>query len=201
MMDDRDIRKKEERIKQLLSEAKPKHESGNVVRLNICGNNNTQAGRDVHINKREIVRPVIQTGADTISAGGAQSIQELVKQAVDIESVSGGEKSKLYSKWYSKIKRKFKVPSYRAIPAFLEDEAVSWMHQHVAKLRPKQRRSDNQTWRNGLYKAIWARSRQTGMSKDDVYRLVHNRLGKEIGSLKELGERDLKRFYDLIMRQ
>jgi len=73
------------------------------------------------------------------------------------------------------------------------------MQRQVAMLRPKLRRADNPAWRNQHYKAIWAKARELGFTKDQVYALSGDRLGKTITSLKQLGERNLKSLYNIIM--
>ena len=73
------------------------------------------------------------------------------------------------------------------------------MQRQLAMLRPKLRRADNPAWRNQHYKAIWSRAKELGFTEDQVYALSGDRLGKPITSLKQLGERNLKSLYNIIM--
>ena len=103
------------------------------------------------------------------------------------------------AKWWSKLKRTYDVPTYREIPQELGDDAIAWMKQEIARTRPKLRRSDNHSWRKELYAAIYARARELGISKGEVYSIVHDRLGKRVSSLKQLGEQNLKKLYNIMM--
>lgn len=203
---------KEERIKVLasiLNEAQPvkpkrlrspKAEKEPLPTMSIVGNSNVQAGRDVNINPRLVSRPVIQPGPQHITEEQAFKLQELVKKAAEIEATANNKEIKdLFAKWWGKLKKRFKATSYKTILLHDGEVAISWMQQEVAKLRPKLRRTDNDAWRNEHYSSIWARARQRGIDKPAVYGIVNERIGKAVSSLTELGERDLKKLYNIIM--
>ena len=103
------------------------------------------------------------------------------------------------AKWWTALKRTYGVTAYREIPRELGDDAIAWMKLQIARTRPKLRRTDNQSWRNELYAAIYARARELGISKGEVYAIVHDRLGKRVTSLKQLGEQNLKKLYNIMM--
>ena len=44
-----------------------------------------------------------------------------------------------------------------------------------------------------------ARARQFGIPKREGYAIVHDRLGKRVSSLKQLGEQILKKLYNIMM--
>lgn len=171
--------------------------------VNIQGNNNQVAGRDIinNINRKEtIVRP-FQPGPEHISAAQAKKLQDLVYKAAERES--GGDPEKVGGKragWWSRLRNHYGVSNYREIPSHLGDEAIKWLQQQIAMNRPKIRRVDNQAWRNDHYKGIWAKAREINMSKGEVYALVKDRLDKQVVSLTQLGERDLKKFYQIMMK-
>jgi len=165
----------------------------------ISGNGNIQAGGDINVNTKKVQRTVVQPGPAQISEQTAFKLSELVKNAVKIECVAGGETAKCFKKWWSKIGRRYKVTSYKMIPREFADDAIAFMQQEVAKLRPKLRRRDNEAWRNSLYKGLWARARQMGMDKPAVYALCAEKIGKTVTSLTALGERDLQKLYGIII--
>jgi hypothetical protein len=167
--------------------------------MSIVGNGNVQVNGDVHVNSRRIERPSIQRGPQDITEEQAFKLYELVKKAVEIESIAGGDKRKLFASWWSKLKRRFKSTSYKQIPYERGEEAISYMQQAVAQLRPKLRRRDNEAWRKAHYTGIWSRARELGHPKSWVYELVEQRLGKKVDSLTALGEQDLKKIYTIII--
>lgn len=180
--------------------SKLKKKPTNKLMMNINGNGNIQAGGDVSINSKKIERVLPPPrGPEHISDACAYKLSELVKKAVEIDVKTGKEKAKSYQTWWSRLKKRYKVPRYDLIPCISEEDAVSYMQQEIAKLRPKLRRKDNDAWRKEHYTGIWARSKQLGYDKAWVYSLVEEKIGKKIKSLTELGEQDLKRLYIIIM--
>ena len=166
----------------------------------INGDGNVQVNGNMNINSKKIERvPPPPRGPEHITDLQAYKLMELVKKAVEIESKAGKEPSKAFPAWWSKLKKKYKVPRYDLIPCNLGDEAISYMQQEIAKLRPKLRRRDNEAWRNEHYRGIWSRSKELGHDKPWVYALVEEKIGKKIESLTTLGEQDLKKLYTIVM--
>ena len=165
----------------------------------IFGDGNVVAGRDVNINKRETVRTVVKPGPEHITPKQAATLQELVRKAANHDVAGGMSPSAAMAKWWTALKRTYGVPTYREIPQELGDDAIAWMKQQIARSRSKLRRTDKQSWRNEHYAAIYARASELGISKGEVYAIVHDRLGKRVGSLKQLGEQNLKKLYNIIM--
>lgn len=179
---------------------RPRKSTSASISQKAIGDGAVQVAGNLNINSKQIIRPQITPGPDHITPAQAHRLQGLVKEAVESESVSGRYTTdQLFSKWYTMLRNRYKVNSYTVIPAELGDQAIKWMQRQVAMLRPKLRRTDNQAWRNQHYKAIWAKARELGFTKDQVYVLSGERLGKTITSLKQLGERNLKSLYNIIM--
>lgn len=178
--------------------------AGNVIYVNGDGVAVEQlAGGDIihnHYNEKKIVRPKIVRGAEYISSSGARKIQSRINTLVNMGMAAGGVKESLYKEWHGKLWNHFDVQSYLEIPAHLEQHAIDWLQQQKALQRPKIRRANNEMWRETFYPGIWTRARELGMSKADVYNLAFARLGVKVVSLKQLGERNLKSFYDIIMK-
>jgi hypothetical protein len=159
------------------------------------------AARDVIYNPRITRRTVVQLGPEHLSAEQARNIQTRVEEIVQLEAESGREPN--YKKWWGKLKSHFRVPTYREIASAQYEEVIAWLQQQVALLRPKLRRTNNPEWRNSLYKGIWARAREVGMSKDEVHAFATSELQLDapLESLKDLGERNLKKVYEALRRR
>lgn len=189
--------------------ARHKHVSpaGNVIYVNGAGVAAGQiAGGDIHnhINEQKVVRPQIVRGPGFISSSGAKEIQKRIAALVEIDVAAGeanGDERKLFAKYHKMIKNHFDVASYLEIPSSLEQQAIDWLQTLKVLRRPKIRRANNQMWRNEHYTGIWSRAKQAGKSKAAVYALALERTGKQVVSLKNLGEQDLKSLYQIIMRE
>ncbi len=202
-MDEDEFERKKAEVIQLFKKApaKPRiggHESA-PFSPKISGDSNVVAGRDVNINKRVTVRGVVKPGPEHITPKQAADLQDLVRKAADHDVAGGMSRAKAMAKWWTVLKRNYGVPTYREIPRELGDEAIAWLKQQVARGRSQLRRTDNPTWRAEHYAAIYARARELGISKGEVYAIAHDRLGKRVTSLKQLGERNLKTLYNVIM--
>jgi len=176
---------------------------GNVVYVNAKGDAQV-AGRDININTRKIERNTITPPPGSLTPAQARRIQVAIEKMVEIEAAGGvrdGDRSALFAKWHKMLKDRYGVPSYLVIPAARAVDVLAWLRQIAAMNRPKLRRTDVAGWRNEHYKAIWARSRQIGLSKGDVYALVFRRLEKQVLSLKSLSDASLRKLYQIIMAQ
>jgi len=165
----------------------------------VSGHNNVVAGRDVNINKREVTRLSVTPGPEHITEEQAKRLKDLLDKAAKIEIAAGSDPRKTYAKWWSELTNRYQVTSYRLIPRALGDEAIKWLQQRAAMLRPKLRRSNPSAWRREHYTTIWARARELGMSKGEVYSLVKHRLNVQVVSLKQLGEHNLRHLYNIMM--
>jgi hypothetical protein len=168
-----------------------------ATQQNVKGDNIIAMG-DVYNDRRPIKKNVVTPGPQHISEAVAKRIHDLVTELGDIDKAAGRDKT--YPLWWSRFKKHFEVASYRLLPAEQGGEAVAWLERQRAMQRPKLRRTDNKAWRASLYTAIWARAGQLGLSKDDLYDLASSRLNLEtpIVTLKDLGERNLKRLYNIV---
>ena len=95
---------------------------------------------------------------------------------------------------------------YIGIPAQDSDRAIQWFQAQIAMARPKIRRPKIRRkapdkWKESLYKPIYARAGELGISKDELYLLAQERLAikKPIRSLKELTQRDLQRLHHVMI--
>lgn len=197
---------KKAKIIKLLREVQPKNGEQERIKKKaspvqkIIGNNNIQAGGDVYINKKETIRNEVKSGPEHITEDQAFTLSELVKEAVERESKGAEDKSKYFASWWNKLKKRYKVASYRMIPREQGDEAINWMKQQVAMLLPKLRRTNNDKWRKSLYAKIHACLKTLGWEKSQFYLYVEERVGKKITSTTQLGERDLENIAGILSR-
>ncbi|MDA8155605.1 MAG: hypothetical protein M0Z52_03995 [Actinomycetota bacterium] len=166
----------------------------------VNGDGNITAGRDVNINARVTKRYKVNPTAEHITPAQKQTIQEKLTELVDIGVIAGKSRDELFPHWWGRLKRKFRASTYHELFQDQYDDVLLWLAQQKAILRPKLRRRDNDAWRKEHYTAIWTKTRALGISKPQVYELVAIKLGKAVESLTELGERDLKKLYGIIMR-
>ena len=160
------------------------------------------AAGDVYINKKETHKNLVATGPDHIRDDQAFRLKELIDELAKIGVTAGREPSSCYSEWNGKLRKKFRVTSYRLIPAVRFEEAVQWLQKQKAMLRPKLRRRDNSQWRNAIYSGIWSRTKQLGMSKEQVHELATSYLERDqpVTSLKDLQEGELDKLRAYIFR-
>lgn len=126
-------------------------------------------------------------------------IKELVDNLVKKEVAGGITPQAAYAKWYGVLKKRYKVTSYTLIPSHLGEEAITWLMGQAAIKRRKIQRSNIPMYRNELYSAIYARARNLGISKGELYNIVLTKLNKRVSSLTQLNEANLKKLYQYIM--
>ena len=184
---------------------KPDGQEGGI---NVRGNkivvaNNVVAGRDINVNTRVVRRTNFTPGPEHISSKGRKRIKALIDKAVDqdVEAGRSPTRRRAYAKWWSIYKNHFEVTTYQETPRELEREAIEWLRQRIAINRRRPRRTAKLSWREDQYAAIYARARETGMSKAHVYGLVRDKLGKRVTSLKQLSDKNLERLYRIMMRR
>jgi hypothetical protein len=174
-----------------------------VIQL-VSGKGNMVAGRDLSIHTERLVRKtVVQTdpGGKHISNMTARKVQELVKEYIDIHIAAGKGAQQAAQRIWSSLKNEFNVTSYKEISAQDSDRAIKWLHAQVAMARPKIRRKAPEKWKESLFKPIYARAGELGISKDNLYLLAQERLSLKtpIRSLKELTQRDLQRLHHIMI--
>lgn len=170
------------------------------IQQEVIGNSNVVAGGDLLVNTRKVVRVNFTPGLEHIAEATAVQIKGLVEELAALEQETKRPAREPYGKWWTKLKRQFAVTTYKAIPRERGEEAVAWLQQQKALLRPRLRRAAPSVWRNQLYAAIHARAKQVGLDEESLYDLARTRLERQlpVTSLKDLGERELKRLHQII---
>ncbi|ENS5447412.1 hypothetical protein ACE1QC_002275 [Morganella morganii] len=160
---------------------------------------NESKGVVLNINSTHRKINKITPSDEHITSAQARRIQEIVKALAEKEAASGISTRQAFAKWYNAIRKRYDVPSYHLIPNYLGEEAIKWLQQNSA-IKRKTTPSSKASVKNEYYAAIWARAKQVGMTKGDVYHIVNERLGKTITSLTSLSEDNIKKLYEIIMR-
>ncbi|NDY74453.1 hypothetical protein DO021_21570 [Desulfobacter hydrogenophilus] len=178
-----------------------------IINASVAGKNNIVSGRDINIagdlnikSPPKVNRTQFTPGPQHITAKQAKQLKDVIDNLALKEEAGGMPRNKACKKWWSKLKERYSVASYREIPVHLGDEALSWIKQQSAIKRHKIRRTNNPKWRNELYSAIWAKSKNLNLSKGDVYNIVYTNLDKRVSSLTQLGEQNLKKLHSIIMK-
>lgn len=166
-----------------------KGDNNNIIQ----GNNNTINNTVNHYHKPPKVKNEITPDETCITGTQAAKIKELVKNIAEKEVIGGMDNSKAFAKTYSSLYKHMGVSSYLLIKKEHYSDAIKYLNQQNALKRSKTRRRNNKYWREDIYKAIYARARELGISKEELYTIVGNRFDTKITSLKELGEQKLDR--------
>jgi hypothetical protein len=173
--------------------------TANVTQI-VVGDGNTVAGRDVIRTEKVVRKNVVQPGAEHISEQQAFQVKAFVDKLAqrDVEAGRGDT----HKAWYGYLYNVFKITSYKLIRADQFEDVLSWFRQQKGMTRSRLRRPANQTWRNEIYGGIYARWQELGHAKEAIYPFALEYLGlkKAITSLKQLGERDLKKLHGKIVR-
>lgn len=159
------------------------------VEQKIVGNNNVQVSGD-YITTQKVTRKV-EVHHDPslhITDEQAHHIQELVLDlAKDNPKLS-------YQAAYRLLYKKYSITSYKLLQKHNYEEATKWLHKQIAIYRPALRKTNNEKYRNDMYKAIHARSHQLNI---DIHEYATTVLETKIPvkSLKDLSDTRLKKLY------
>ena len=156
------------------------------------GNSVNIAGRDLIQTNKVTRKNIVVTDERHIDGKQALAIQKLVdKVAIRLADQEGKPN---YKAVYGMLKRKMQVPSYKEILKEDYDEAVSYLRQLGAQNRSKLKKSNPREYSKSLYAAIYAKWRDLGHQKDEIFEFAQTRLElkRKIRSLKDLGSNQLK---------
>jgi len=179
---------------------KSKKSTRKSTRQTIIGDGNVVAGGNMIHTEKVVHKNVTQPGPQHISEDQAYEVKKFIDELAQIDVDSGRPDS--HRDWYSWLYKKFRVTSYKTIPVEKYDAVIIWLRQKRAISRSKLRRPANALWRDQLYGAIYGKWRVLGFQKESIYpfALEHLKLNKPITSLKDLGEQNLKKLYDKVIR-
>ena len=184
----------------------------NTINQTAKGNNITQIGSNngtinIKTEKVKTENKITPNPAFHVSGEQAQLIKKYIDDIVELNENAGKfkkkeDKSNFYGKTWNSFKKAFGVTSYQLLPKEKFADAITWLQKQGAIQKPKLRRTNNTEWRNKNYTAIYSKLRQLGYKKEKAYEIANEKLNlkKPISSLKELGEQNLERLYQIIMR-
>ena len=101
------------------------------------------------------------------------------------------------------LQRRFNVASYLLLPHEKFAEALAFLKQQRAIHRSRLQRRNPAAYRNDFFRAIFAGGRELGWGGEQVYQFATAHLGlkRPVGSLKELGARQLKSVAEAMQRK
>lgn len=182
----------------------PKLSDKDIERINIQLQN-VKAGGDVNVGKEVKViktEKVVEKhewvpGENAITAQQARRLQELVEQIVELEQIVS-LKPKSYGAVWSAFKKKFKVPTYKALPKERFPEAEAYLMRWIGRLKSRLAYADPERWRKDRRKAIYFTAvKVLGMTDEEFRDLMQARYG--VRRLHDLDDDQLESFYRYLM--
>lgn len=159
-----------------------------------------QAGGNLSVNKKEIVRPVIPREPHHITEEQAAEIRQRINELGERDEKAG--RGATYGAWMNYFKKVFNVASYARLDSEQFDKAVAWLKQQRAQNRSHLRRNSNAAWRQDHYTIIYGCVGTLKWSKPQLYQFAFEKLAlkKPIQSLKQLGEQNLEKLAGIMRR-
>lgn len=159
----------------------------------VSGNENTILQSPIiNISPRIIKKIEVEKPDHSITEEQAYEIKRLVNAIVE----NTGE---AYSSVWNKFKRKFKIASYRALPAEKYEEAINYLNQWAGATTKKLKQTNVNLYRKKRYTDIYARIKNKGITKEQLHDFLKK--SYEVESLTELSIEQLDAVYLQIMKK
>jgi len=171
-----------------------------VVTQTVVGNHNVTIAGDQNIYQQPPkVKVVMPRREGAISATQCRTIQGWVEALA--ENTTGMTREEAFGMWWARFKKRFGLSKYEELEATRFEEAKRWYQQQKAMLIRGLKNKAPDAWRNARYAAIKQAMQKLGVSNDDYYPHVRQRLRirRAFSSLKELTKRDLDRVYAMVL--
>jgi transcriptional regulator with XRE-family HTH domain len=165
----------------------------------VMGPGSTQSGTiniSNNINPRITHRREYQPKEGDITAEQARTLKDLVDKVVEREQLAKKRPSTYAAVWNS-LNRRMGVTYYREIRLEHFELAEAFLRAWLGRLG-RLSWPDKDVWRKERYKAIFAKAKAVGYSKDQVDNLIFERFEKS--TIRDLTKKELDRFYDFIMK-
>ena len=174
---------------------------GQNVRVNGQGNKVQVAGRDIITTARHIQRNAITPDDRHLTIEQRAGIRAVVEELAGRLAGEDGEPN--FAAAHRILQRRFKVASYLLIPRESFADALAFLKQQRAINRGRLLRRNLVAYRNDFFCAIFAGGRELGWGGEQVYQFATAHLGlkRPVGSLKELGARQLKSVAEAMQRK
>ena len=134
----------------------------------------------------------------------ASEIRQLVEKLATIEAYQYGGEGKARKKWYGAIKKRYgldkKEQTYKDLDEEQAKNCISYL-KSMLPIKTRTLKNSDEVYRKERYTAIYARARELGMSKGDVYVLFSNLFGKNIISLTKATNDEIEELYNYLMKR
>lgn len=172
-------------------------------RVSVRGNRNrvNVAGRDLIQTNKVVRKNKITPDERHITGEQATKLRNLNGELAQYLANEAGKPD--YSAGFRILETQFDVSSYLLIPRDRYNDAISLLKQRRAMNRPKLRRRNPVAYQNDYFRGIWARARELGWDKPQVYQFAFEKLAlkKLISTLKALGSNQLKSLGEYMQRE
>ena len=174
---------------------------GQNVRVNGQGNKVQVAGRDIITAARHVQRNAITPDDRHLTIEQRAGIRAVVAELAG--RLVGEDSEPNFAAAHRMLQRRFKVASYLLIPRESFADALAFLKQQRAINRGRLLRRNPVAYRNDFFRAIFAGGRGLGWGGEQVYQFATAHLGlkRPVGSLKELGARQLKSVAEAMQRK
>jgi len=174
---------------------------GQNVRVNGQGNKVQVAGRDIITAARHVQRNAITPDDRHLTIEQRAGIRAVVAELAG--RLVGEDSEPNFAAAHRMLQRRFKVASYLLIPRESFADALAFLKQQRAINRGRLLRRNPVAYRNDFFRAIFAGGRGLGWGGEQVYQFstAHLGLKRPVGSLKELGARQLKSVAEAMQRK
>lgn len=162
------------------------------VRVVGRGNRVQVAGGDIVTAQKLVQKNAVTPDERHLDGEQQQKLKRLIDELA--LRLAGDDGRPDYAQVYSRLQRKFRVPSHLLILRGDFAAACDFLKQQRAINRSRLRRHNPAAYEGDFFRAIWSRARELGWEKPIVYRFASERLAlaKPIASLKALGPFQLK---------
>lgn len=163
--------------------------------INIVGNNNNVAGRDIFINSSIKKRFEFTPTEDHISSTQSSKLKTIVDDIVELEKKTR-QKPKSHQAIWSAFNRHMGVTYYRETPRDQFNKAEAYLMKWKGRLQSQKKfiNSETDDWRKKRFSAIYARAKsKLSWGKEDVQNYILGKYG--VDSLKHLSNDDLEKVY------
>lgn len=134
----------------------------------------------------------------------SSEIRKLVEKLAKLESYKYGDEGKARIKWYGAIKRRYglnkKKLTYKDLDEDQAHDCISYL-KSMLPIKTGILKNSDDVFRKERYAAIYAKARELGMSKGDVYILFSNLFGKKIISLTKATNDEIEILYRHLMNK
>lgn len=149
------------------------------------------AGRDLIVRtERAVRRNIVSPDERHLAGPQLEAVRRLIKEVAARVGGSDGEIN--HAAVHRMLQRRLGVASYLLIPRERAEEALSYLRQQRAILRPRVR--NNAVRQNDLFRSIFAGAREMNWDRLQVYLFAAEtlQLKQPLQSLKQLSESQLK---------